>query len=64
MVCSDNLVVEVKDVMSPVAKPAKVDSVAGKGFIECVRDGREDLLRAAGKVFKDADELLAYLLKP
>jgi len=41
---------------------AKLDPEAGKGFIECVRDGREDLLRAAGKVFKDADELLACSL--
>ena len=64
MVCSDNLVVEVKDVMSPVAKPAKVDSVAGKEFIEGIREGLEDFAEGRCKIFKDADELLAYLLKP
>ena len=64
MVCSDNLEVEVKDVMSPVAKPAKVDSEAGKEFIEGIREGLEDFAEGRCKVFKDADELLAYLLKP
>jgi hypothetical protein len=57
-------VVEVKDVMSPVAKPAKVDSVAGKEFIEGIREGLEDFAEGRCKIFKDADELLAYLLKP
>lgn len=62
MVCSSNQ--EVKDMMSPVVKPAKVDSEAGKEFIEGIREGLEDFAEGRCKVFKDADELLAYLLKP
>ena len=50
--------------MTPVVKPAKVDSVAGKVFIEGIQEGREDFAEGRCKVFKDADELLAYLLKP
>ena len=57
MVCSDNL--KVEEVMSPVAKPAKVDSVAGKEFIEGIREGLVDFAEGRCKIFKDADELLA-----
>lgn len=60
MVCSDNL--EVKDIMTPVVEPAKVDSEAGKEFIEGIREGLEDFAEGRFMVFKDADELLAYLL--
>ncbi len=60
MVCSDNL--EVKDMISPVVKSAKADSKAGKEFIEGIREGLEDFAEGRCKVFKDADELLAYLL--
>ena len=62
MVCSDSL--EVKDMMSSVIKPAKVDPEAGKEFIEGIREGLEDYAEGRYKVFKDADELLAYLLSP
>jgi hypothetical protein len=62
LVCSDFL--EVKDMISPVVKPAKVDLEAGKEFIEGIRDGLEDFAEGRYKVFKDADELLAYLLSP
>jgi hypothetical protein len=62
MVCSDNL--EVTDVVSSVIKPAKVDSEAGKEFIEGIREGLEDFAEGRHKVFKDADELLDYLLSP
>ena len=62
MVCSDPLV--VTDMMSPVVKPAKVDPQAGKEFIEGIREGLEDYAEGRYKVFKDADELLAYLLSP
>ena len=62
MVCSDSL--EVTDMMSPVVKPAKVDPEAGKEFIEGIREGLEDFAEGRCKVFKDADELLAYLLSP
>lgn len=50
--------------MSPVVKPAKVDSEAGKEFIEGIREGLEDYAEGRVKVFKDADELLTYLSKP
>jgi hypothetical protein len=50
--------------MSPVVKPAKVDSEAGKEFIEGIREGLEDYAEGHFKVFKDADELLTYLSKP
>ncbi len=62
MVCSDNL--EVKNLMSPVVNPVKVNSETGKEFIEGIREGLEDFAEGRCKVFKDADELLAYLLKP
>jgi hypothetical protein len=62
LVCSDPLV--VTDMMSPVVKPAKVDPKAGKEFIEGIREGLEDYAEGRYKVFKDADELLAYLLSP
>ena len=52
------------DVMPPVAKPTKVDSEAGKEFIEGIREGLEDFAEGRCKIFKDADELLSYLLKP
>ncbi|MCX6673811.1 MAG: hypothetical protein NTY37_08550 [Methanothrix sp.] len=45
-------------------KPAKVDPKAGKEFIEGIREGLEDFAEGRYKVFKDADELLAYLLRP
>jgi hypothetical protein len=60
LVCSDSL--EVKDMMPPVIKPAKVDPKAGKEFIEGIREGLEDYAEGRNKVFKDADGLLAYLL--
>ena len=50
--------------MSSVIKPAKVDPEAGKEFIEGIREGLEDFAEGRYKVFKDADELLAYLLAP
>ena len=62
MVCSDNL--EVKNLMSPVVNPVKSNSETGKEFIEGIREGLEDFAEGRCKVFKDADELLAYLLKP
>ena len=62
MVCSDSL--EVKDMTSSVIKPAKVDHEAGKEFIEGIREGLVDYAEGHYKVFKDADELLACLLKP
>ena len=62
MVCSDNL--EVKNLMSPVVNPVKANSETGKECIEGIREGLEDFAEGRCKVFKDADELLAYLLKP
>ena len=62
MVCSDNL--EVKNLMSPVVNTVKANSETGKEFIEGIREGLEDFAEGRSKVFKDADELLAYLLKP
>ena len=62
MVCSDSL--EVTDMMSSVIKPATVDPKAGKEFIEGIREGLEDYAEGRYKAFKDADELLAYLLSP
>ena len=62
MVCSDNL--EVNNLMSPVVNPVKANSETGKEFIEGIREGLEDFAEGRCKVFKDADELLAYLLKP
>ncbi len=60
MVCSDSL--EVKDMISSVIKPAKIDPDAGKEFIEGIIEGLEDYAEGRYKVFKDADDLLAYLL--
>ncbi len=60
MVCSDNL--EVTDTVLLAVKPAKVDPEAGKEFIEGIREGLDDFAEGRYKVFKDADELLAYLL--
>jgi hypothetical protein len=48
--------------MSPLAKPAKVDSEAGKVFIDGIREGLEDFAEGHCMVVKDADELLACLL--
>lgn len=62
MVCSDPLV--VTDLKSPVDKPEKVDPEAGNQFIEGIREGLEDFAAGRCKGFKDADELLAYLLNP
>ena len=62
LVCSDNL--EVKNLISPVVNPVKANSETGKEFIEGIREGLEDFAEGRCKVFKDADELLAYLLKP
>jgi len=62
LVCSDSL--EVTDMISSVIKPAKVDPEAGKEFIEGIREGLEDYAEGRFRVFKDADELLAYLLSP
>jgi hypothetical protein len=62
LVCSDNL--EVTDMMSPVVKPAKVDPGAGKDFIDGIREGLDDFAEGRYKVFKNADELLDYLLSP
>ena len=62
MVCSDPPM--VKDLMSPAVKPEKVDPEAGKQFIEGIREGLEDFAAGRCKGFKDADELLAYLLNP
>ena len=62
MVCSDNPVIE--NMMSPVVNPVKVNSEAGKEFIEGIREGLEDFAEGRCKVFKDADELLSHLLKP
>jgi len=50
--------------MSSVIKPATVDPKAGKEFIEGIREGLEDYAEGRYKAFKDADELLAYLLSP
>ena len=50
--------------MSPVIKPAQVDPEAGKEFIKGIREGLEDYAEGRYKVFKYADELLAYLSKP
>jgi hypothetical protein len=61
LVCSDNL--EVTGMMSHVVKPAKVDPKKGKEFIEGIREGLDDFAEGRCKVFKDADELLDYLLK-
>ncbi len=62
MVCSD--CPEATDLTTSVIKPAKVDREAGQEFIEGIRDGLEDYAEGRYKVFKDADELLAYLLSP
>jgi len=62
LVCSDNL--EVKNLMSPVVNPVKANSETGKEFIEGIREGLEDFAEGRCKVFKDADELLDYLLDP
>jgi hypothetical protein len=62
LVCSD--CPEATDMMSPIVKPAKVDPEAGKEFIEGIREGLEDFAEGRYKVFKDADELLAYLSSP
>jgi hypothetical protein len=62
LVCSDSL--EVKDMMSSVINPAKVDPEAGKEFIEGIREGLVDYAEGRYEVFKDADELLAYLMSP
>ena len=62
MFCSDNL--EIADMISPVVKPTKVDPEAGKEFIEGIREGLDDFAEGRYKVFKDADELLSYLLSP
>ncbi|MEL6036151.1 MAG: hypothetical protein AAGG61_00015 [Methanothrix soehngenii] len=48
--------------MPPIVKHAKVDSEAGKEFIDGIRGGLEDFAEGRYKVFKDADELLACLL--
>jgi len=50
--------------MSSVNNHAKVDPKAGKEFIEGIMKGLEDYAKGRYKVFKDADELLAYLLSP
>ena len=47
----------------PAVKPAKVDSEAGKEFIGGIKEGLEDFAEGHCKVFKDADELLACLLR-
>jgi hypothetical protein len=49
--------------MTPVVEPAKIDSEAGEEFIEGIREGLEDSAEGRCKVFKDADELLACLLR-
>lgn len=54
----------VTDLKSPVDKPEKVDPEAGNQFIEGIREGLEDFAAGRCKGFKDADELLAYLLNP
>jgi hypothetical protein len=41
-----------------------VTADAGKEFIEGIREGLDDLAEGNYKVFKDSDELLAYLLSP
>jgi hypothetical protein len=48
--------------MTPEVEPAKVDSEAGKEFIEGIKEGLEDFAEGRFKVFEDADELLACLL--
>jgi hypothetical protein len=48
--------------MIPTVEPAKIDSEAGKEFIEGVKEGLEDFSDGRCKVFKDANELLACLL--
>lgn len=48
--------------MSVVIKHAKVNSEAGKEFLEGIREGLEDFAEGRCMVFKDADELLACLL--
>jgi hypothetical protein len=62
LVCSDCQ--EATDLMASVIKPAKVDHEAGQEFIEGIREGLEDFADGRYKIFKDADELLAYLLSP
>ena len=54
----------IKNFVSPVVNPAKVNFESGKEFIEGIREGLEDFAEGRCKVFKDADELLACLLKP
>lgn len=41
---------------------AELDLVASNGFIEGIRDGREDFAEGRFEVFKDSGELLACLL--
>lgn len=36
----------------------------GQEFIDDIREGLEDYAEGRCKVFKDADELLAYLIEP
>jgi hypothetical protein len=62
LVCSDCQ--EATDLMASVIKSAKVDREAGLEFIEGIREGLEDFADGRYKIFKDADELLAYLLSP
>ncbi len=40
------------------------NSKMAKEFIEGIREGLEDYAEGCYKVFKDADELLAYLVSP
>ena len=60
MVCSD--CPDVSETISSVIRPATAN--AGKEFIEGIREGLDDFAEGHYKVFKDADELLAYLLSP
>jgi hypothetical protein len=48
--------------MTSAVEPAKVDSEAGKKFIEGIKEGLVDFAEGRFRVFKDADELLACLL--
>jgi len=43
---------------------AAVPTDASREFIEGIQKGLEDLIQGNYMVFKDADELLAYLLSP
>ena len=40
------------------------NSKMGQEFIEGIREGLEDYVEGRGKAFKDADELLAYMVGP